>query len=176
MTQFFQQVAGVVLDVVAVQGERFAVELVAGGVVATVVPGDAEGFGQFVRVEAGEDGTDAVYALFVADEEGAAAAFAAGGEERDVVAGEVGVIARDIGTDGAGEDVFVARAEGVDLVEVAGEVVRGQHRPVFQRRAEVLPVVGAARQGFFVKAEQHPPLPLFEGVTVGEILATVALV
>ena len=77
VAQFFQQVAGVVLDVVAVQGERFAVELVAGSVVATVVPGDAEGFGQFVRVEAGEDGADAVYALFVADEEGAAAAFAA---------------------------------------------------------------------------------------------------
>lgn len=111
----------------------------------------------------------------MAEDVGAAATFAAGGKERGVVAGKVGVVTRDVGTHAEGEDFFVSGAEGIDLVEVAGEIHRVHHRPVFDGFFEARPVVRALRQGFFEKTGEHPPLPQFEDGAVGEALAAIAL-
>ena len=159
MAQFLCEIGGVFLQVVALDFEGACFQGVVRGVVAAEVPSDAGAFRQFVRVETGENDADAVHPLFVAEDVGAAAAFAASGEKRGVVAGEVGVVARDIGTHAEGEDFFVPGAEGVDLVEVAGEIHRVHHRPVFDGFFEARPVVGALRQGFFEKTGEHPPLP-----------------
>ena len=175
MAQFLCEIGGVFLQVVALDFEGACFQGVVGRVVAAEVPGDACTFRQFVRVETGEDGANAVHPLFVAEDVGAAATFAADGKERGVVAGKVGVVARDIGTHAEGEDFFVSGAEGIDLVEVAGEIHRVHHWPVFDGFFEARPVVGALRQGFFEKTGEHPPLPQFEDGAVGEALAAVAL-